>query len=77
MSSTWSSSSRRALPTKRSATAFIAAVADVDAELAAVAGFFTARALEPPPPGLPTLRPFQAAQAEVARAWLAERLHFG
>ena len=54
-----------------------AAVADVDAVLAAVAGFFTARALEPPPPGLPTLRPFQAAQAEVARAWLAERLHLG
>ena len=29
--------------------------------------------LLPPPPGLPTLRAFQAAQAEVARAWLAER----
>ena len=57
----------------------IAAAADVvvDAVLAAVAGFFTARALEPPPPGPPPLRPFQAAQAEVARAWLAERLHLG
>jgi hypothetical protein len=44
---------------------------------AAVAGFFTVCALEPPPPGLPTLRPFQAAQAEVARAWLAERLYLG
>jgi hypothetical protein len=29
--------------------------------------------LLPPSPGLPTLRAFQAAQAEVARAWLAER----
>ena len=54
-----------------------AADADVDAVLAAVAGFFTARAIEPPTPGLPTLRPFQAAQAEVVRAWLAERLHLG
>jgi len=54
-----------------------AASDDVDAVLAAIAGFFTARALEPPQPGLPTLRPFQAAQAEVARAWLAERLHLG
>ena len=27
----------------------------------------------PPPPGLPTLRPFQAAQGEVALAWLRRR----
>jgi aminoglycoside phosphotransferase (APT) family kinase protein len=52
-------------------------IAAADDDVDAVAGFFTARALEPPPPGLPTLRPFQAAQAEVARAWLAERLHLG
>ena len=30
-------------------------------------------ALLPPPPGLPTLRSFQAAQGEVARQWLAQR----
>ncbi len=41
--------------------------------VAAVCGFFTHRSLQPAPPGLPTLRSFQAAQGEVARAWL-ERL---
>jgi hypothetical protein len=46
----------------------------ITAVVATVAGFFTARALEPAPPGLPTLRAFQAAQGAVARAWLAERL---
>jgi serine/threonine protein kinase len=46
----------------------------VDAALASVAGFFTYRALLPPPPGLPTLRAFQAAQGDVARAWLARRI---
>ncbi|MEZ4866882.1 MAG: aminoglycoside phosphotransferase family protein [Caldilineaceae bacterium] len=52
-------------------------VADADAvtaAIAAIAGFFTHRALQPPPPGLPTLRAFQAAQGEVARAWVAERI---
>jgi Ser/Thr protein kinase RdoA (MazF antagonist) len=44
---------------------------DLIAVVATVAGFFTARALEPAPPGLPTLRAFQAAQGAVARAWLA------
>jgi aminoglycoside phosphotransferase (APT) family kinase protein len=47
--------------------------AAVNAALASVAGFFTCRALLPPPPGLPTLRSFQAAQGEVARRWLRER----
>jgi aminoglycoside phosphotransferase (APT) family kinase protein len=37
----------------------------------AVAGYFTERSLRPPPPGLPTVRRFQAAQGEVARRWLA------
>lgn len=46
----------------------------VSCAVASVAGFFTYRALLPPPPGLPTLRPFQAAQGEVARQWLAQRL---
>jgi hypothetical protein len=41
--------------------------------IAAVAGFFTGEGLRPAPPGLPTLRPFQAAQGEVARRWLARR----
>jgi hypothetical protein len=38
--------------------------------IAAVSGFFVTHSLRPPPPGLPTLRPFQAAQGEVALAWL-------
>jgi hypothetical protein len=40
---------------------------------AAVAGFFVERSLLPAPPGLPTLRAFQAAQGEVALAWLQRR----
>ena len=47
--------------------------AALDAVIAGVAAYFTATSLQPPSPGLPTLRAFQAAQAEVARAWLAER----
>ena len=46
----------------------------VTAVVAALAGYFTQRGLQPPPPGLPTLRAFQAAQGAVARAWLARRL---
>jgi len=46
---------------------------EVTAAIAAVTGFFTRTALEPPPPGLPTVRAFQAAQAIVARDWLAAR----
>ena len=41
--------------------------------LAAVAGFFVSHSLRPAPPGLPTLRPFQAAQGAVALAWLRRR----
>jgi serine/threonine protein kinase len=47
--------------------------AAVTAMVAAVAGFLIRHSLLPPPPGLPTLRPFQAAQGEVARAWLQRR----
>jgi aminoglycoside phosphotransferase (APT) family kinase protein len=43
----------------------------VAAILCALAGYFTRQALQPPPPGLPTVRAFQAAQGEVARRWLA------
>ncbi|MFP5320809.1 MAG: phosphotransferase [Acidimicrobiia bacterium] len=39
--------------------------------VAALAGFFVRQSLDPAPPGLPTLRPFQRAQAEVALGWLA------
>jgi aminoglycoside phosphotransferase (APT) family kinase protein len=47
---------------------------DFDAILCSVAGYFVVRALDPPPPGLPTVRAFQAAQGEVALAWLKNRL---
>ena len=50
--------------------------ADADAVTAAVvalAGYFTHRAVQPPPPGLPTLRAFQDAQGVVAREWVSQR----
>jgi aminoglycoside phosphotransferase (APT) family kinase protein len=40
--------------------------------VATIAGYFAVKALEPPPPGLPTVRAFQAAQGEVALRWLTE-----
>jgi aminoglycoside phosphotransferase (APT) family kinase protein len=40
----------------------------------AIAGYFTHEALQPAPPGLPTVRVHQAAQGHHARAWLAEVL---
>lgn len=46
----------------------------IDAVLCASAGYFVVRALDPPPPGLPTLRAFQAAQGRVALDWLRRRL---
>jgi hypothetical protein len=46
----------------------------ITALLAAVSGFFVSHSLRPPPPGLPTLRRFQAAQGEVAVAWLRRRM---
>ena len=45
----------------------------VDAFLTAIAGYFAHAAPSPDPPGLPTLRAFQAAQGERANAWLAQR----
>ncbi len=45
----------------------------VTAAIAALAGFFTAQSLLPPPPGLPGLRAFQAAQGIEARKWVAAR----
>ena len=47
--------------------------ASITAAVAATAGYFTHGALQPPPPGLPTLREFQAAQGAVARDWTAVR----
>jgi len=43
----------------------------VVALVAAVAGYMVHHSLQPAPPGLPTLRPFQAAQGEVSCGWLA------
>ena len=44
----------------------------VAALVCALTGYLTERSLQPPPPGLPTVRAFQAAQATIARQWLAE-----
>lgn len=46
---------------------------DFDAILCSAAGYFVVRALEPAPPGLPTVRAFQAAQGKVALEWLRKR----
>jgi aminoglycoside phosphotransferase (APT) family kinase protein len=45
----------------------------IDAVLCTIAGYFTVHALDPPPPGIPTVRAFQAAQGRVAVPWLRER----
>ena len=45
----------------------------LDAVLCSFAGYFVVRSLEPPPPGIPTVRAFQAAQGVVAVRWLQER----
>jgi hypothetical protein len=45
----------------------------VDSFIAALAGLFVHDSLLPPPPGIPTLRAFQAGQGEQAIAWLAHR----
>jgi hypothetical protein len=47
--------------------------AAINAVLVAIAGYFTLRSLQPPPPGIPTVRAFQAAQGVVSREWLAQR----
>ncbi|CAN5466042.1 hypothetical protein BH18ACT1_BH18ACT1_00750 [soil metagenome] len=45
----------------------------VYAVLAALTGMFVVGALDPPPPGLPTVRAFQAGQGRTAWGWLAGR----
>ena len=47
--------------------------AAIDAVVCTMAGYFVVRALEPAPPGIPTVRAFQAAQGRVATAWLRDR----
>ncbi|MFF2269285.1 phosphotransferase [Cellulosimicrobium cellulans] len=42
--------------------------------LAAITGYFLKSALDPAPPGIPHVRAFQRAQAEVGVAWLRRRL---
>jgi hypothetical protein len=46
---------------------------DFEAILCSTAGYFVMRALEPAPPGLPTVRAFQAAQGKTALEWLRKR----
>jgi aminoglycoside phosphotransferase (APT) family kinase protein len=46
----------------------------VTAVVCAMAGYLTEGSLRPAPPGIPTLRAFQAAQGEIARRWLADLL---
>jgi aminoglycoside phosphotransferase (APT) family kinase protein len=57
----------------RSRTAGKADAAAVTVLVAAMAGLCLHRATLPPPPGIPTMRTFQAAQGEVALRWLIER----
>ncbi|HEY5820344.1 MAG TPA: phosphotransferase [Propionibacteriaceae bacterium] len=47
---------------------------DVTAVLAGMCGYFSDAARQPAPVGLPTVRAFQAAQADSTRAWLRRRL---
>ena len=49
----------------------------IDAFIALLAGYFTWHAMQPPPPGIPTVRAFQDAQGIVARRWLARRRGWG
>jgi Phosphotransferase enzyme family len=65
------------LPADIWASRAVAAHADpdrVDAVLAAFSGFLVRQSRQPPPPGLPTVRAFQAAQGGVALDWLRRRL---
>ncbi|MCL2463929.1 MAG: aminoglycoside phosphotransferase family protein [Micrococcales bacterium] len=42
--------------------------------LAVLTGYFLGSSLDPPPPGIPHVREFQRAQAQVCVAWLRRRL---
>ena len=54
----------------------LAGVTDVaiNAVIASLTGYFLGHSLRPAPPGIPTVRAFQAAQGKIALAWLRERL---
>jgi hypothetical protein len=45
---------------------------DLKGVVTGLAGFFADAARQPPPPGLPTLRAFQQAQADAVIGWLRE-----
>ena len=45
----------------------------LDAIICTFAGYFVVQSMAPPPPGIPTVRAFQAAQGTAAVAWLRER----
>ncbi|MGW2655983.1 aminoglycoside phosphotransferase family protein [Streptomyces sp. NPDC001478] len=51
--------------------------AGVTTVLTALAGYFVAHSLRPDPPGLPTVRAFQAAQGAAALDWLRRRPDHG
>ncbi|MCU1672609.1 MAG: Phosphotransferase enzyme family protein [Frankiales bacterium] len=51
--------------------------AAVDAIVAAFTGLMQHRMRQPPPPGIPTVREFQARQGQVGMRWLADRLGWG
>ena len=46
----------------------------IDAVICSTAGYFVEHSLRPAPPGIPTVRAFQAAQGRIAAAWLRRRL---
>jgi Ser/Thr protein kinase RdoA (MazF antagonist) len=48
----------------------------VDAMVVAFAGLMQHRRRQPPPPGIPTVRAFQARQGDAALTWLAQRLRW-
>jgi len=48
----------------------------INATLASLTGYFLAHSRRPPPPGIPTVRAFQAAQGVVALEWLRQRLRW-
>jgi len=48
----------------------------IEAAVCSLAGYFAVRALDPPPPGIPTVRAFQAAQGVVALRWLKDRVNW-
>jgi len=46
----------------------------IDSVACSLAGYFVVHSQDPPPPGIPTVRAFQAAQGRVAIAWLRDRV---